>query len=841
MLYLVISNYNDDYYEQNALTFNQYGNPNLQSQNSDYSNFDGTKTYNNLKNANKGYENSIQGILLKNGKLARAFDVNQFTSKNSDLIKNFFLQITVDIGKCNACYDYPCNGLNCQAPVNICGCDGVPHSGKTNDPDGRCCLDSDKDCLGYCSGRTGGNYNYDSCGVCTLGGALSSLCKQDPCNNQYYLTAKPSVPYIFNGCTDAFAAGYVVQNTDLWNLFNTNTAPIKTKADICNHYNNNGRFEQRFTCTFDVAYYNTANGVSNALTHFFARSPPRTGARCLPGSRTPASPIPKNSCGVCVPFPDAAPFCVKDCLGQWETDPEDVDFYNTCNRCVPYGTPPDGDKDDCGVCNGGNALKNECGVCGGPKGNDACGQHICLNKNCTEDCDGVSRNPLLKQVDECGNCVWKTDVRNSFCIQDCKGVWYMSNQTKPNHLDECNNCVPQSIVRENSCVQDCKDVWGGQAAKDKCNQCLNPGDTPPYPCLQDCAGNYYRDGIDPILKKVDDCGVCNLIADMNELKDKCGKCTNVAGYNSATECTPDCKGNYYLADALDCSITQSCKRAFTDSCGDCWFANETEKRNTNMDDCGECHAGGESDPDWNSSKNKKDTQNVPCACFVDPTPCPAPNQALTSCNDGTSCPSLFCNGTSVYPDSCGLCPDSSMYNKTDDCGICCDPPGIACNQDKDSCGECFGFDKQKTLNPCKVCNGTLCTVDCHGTPYGTAVLDCQGICGGNSVCSKCGNGVVDEGESCDLGKENGVEGSGCTTDCQSITGQSNTGQIVGGVIGGIAAVAFLALAAVMALKFAKSKGMFGNAKNQVDFGASNSNPLYQSEVNVQQNPLYASS
>ena len=668
MLYLVISGVNSNVYT--TLSFNQYGNPNLQSQNSDFSNFDAAQTLANLVNAGKGYENSIQGILLKVGKVARAFDVNQFISSNSNLIQNFFLQITVDISKCDTCYDYPCNGLNCQAPINVCGCNGIRNSNKTNDPEGKCCLNSEIDCMGYCSGRSGGNYNYDYCGVCTLNGVLSPLCVKDLCNSKYYLTAKPIVPYKTDGCDDAFAAGYVVQNADLWALFNSVSGSIKTKADICNHYNNNGRFENRFTCEFDVAYYNSANGVSNGLTHFFARNPPRTGAQCKAGTRTPASPIPKNSCGVCVTFPDGPPFCVKDCKNEWETDPTKVDFYNTCNRCVPYGSDSNNDKDDCGVCNGNNNTMNECYVCGGPKGNDTCGQFLCLNGPCEEDCDGVARDPLLKQIDECGNCVWKTDIRNGNCIQDCRDIWYMNNETSPNHVDECNNCVPKTMVRENSCIQDCKNVWGGNATNDNCNQCLNPGETPPYSCLQDCDGNYYRDGIDPIIKKIDDCGVCNLIANMNQLKDACGMCTNVGGYNSATECTQDCKNVYSLPDTLDCSITQTCHRAFIDSCGDCWFANEIEKRNMNMDDCGECHDEGESDPNWNLLKNKNDTQGVFCSCFVDPVPCPSPYQALTTCNDGTSCPSLYCPGTSSdYPDSCGLCPNSSMYKMNVECVV----------------------------------------------------------------------------------------------------------------------------------------------------------------------------
>jgi len=656
MLYLVISAYNTDMFT--TLTFNQYGNPNLQSQNADYTNFNGPQTLINLQNA--GYGQSLQAILLRNGKLARAFDVNKFTSSNSNLIQNFFLQITVDISKCNPCFDYPCNGLNCQAPVNKCGCDGVKNSGATLDPDGRCCLASQKDCIGYCSGRSAGNYNYDTCGVCTLNGARSSLCVLDPCNNKYYLTAKPNVPYVFNGCDDAFAAGYVVQNPDLLNQFNSTSGPIKTKADICAHYNNNGRFENRFTCTFDVDYYNTVNGVSTGLTHFFTRSPPRTGAQCVPGSRTRASPILKNDCSVCVPFPDNAPFCVKDCKDIWRANPAEVWFYDNCNTCVLNGTDPNAQKDDCDVCNGGNALKNECGVCGGVKGNDSCGQLNCLNLTCTKDCDGVDRNPLEKQIDECGNCVWKTDVRDSNCVQDCKNIWYMNNETSPNHVDECQNCVPSSLTRAPTCVQDCKNVWGGNATYDNCNQCLNPGETPPYQCLQDCAGNYYRDGKDSILQKMDDCGECNLLENMNKLKDVCGMCTNVEGYSSTIECTQDCKGNYYLADSVDCLNTQTCHRAFIDDCGDCWFSNETEKRNFKMDHCGFC-------PD-NPLYNKADDcgREIKCPSTsignANYSTTLAGNIALGKCDDlYYGSPTLYCNSTGYWNQTITGNPCSSTF------------------------------------------------------------------------------------------------------------------------------------------------------------------------------------
>jgi len=67
MLYLVVpaNNANTD----TMFTFHQYGIPNRQSQNSDYSNFNGPQTLLNLET--DGYGQSLQAILLDKGKLAR--------------------------------------------------------------------------------------------------------------------------------------------------------------------------------------------------------------------------------------------------------------------------------------------------------------------------------------------------------------------------------------------------------------------------------------------------------------------------------------------------------------------------------------------------------------------------------------------------------------------------------------------------------------------------------------------------------------------------------------------------------------------------------------------------
>ena len=195
---------------------------------------------------------------------------------------------------------------------------------------------------------------------------------------------------------------------------------------------------------------------------------------------------------------------------------------------------------------------------------------------------------------------------------------------------------------------------------DHCNQSLETGETPPYSCLQDCTGSYYRDGKDPILHNIDDCGVCNLLEDMNNLKDACGMCTNVAGYDSATECTPDCKGNFSLPDSLDCSNTQTCYRAFIDDCGDCWFSNETKKKNFKMDHCGFC-------PD-NPLYNKTDDcgREIKCppisfenANFLTTL---AGSTALGKCDElYYGSPTLYCNLTGHWNQTINGNPCSSIF------------------------------------------------------------------------------------------------------------------------------------------------------------------------------------
>ena len=516
---------------------------------------------------------------------------------------------------------------------------------------------------------------------------------------------------------------------------------------------------------------------------------------------------------------------MEDCTNTLRTSSTEVWFIDACAVCVAPGTNPNLGKDACGICFGNNATINQCGVCGGSKALDACGNPVCKNINCALGCDGQSHTTPIDHVDACGECILGTNssINGPNCKQDCAGVWY-NTTNPPHHLDSCGNCVLASVTEAPTCVQDCSGKYGGNATYDLCGQCV-VNNKPTYTCLQDCAGVYYLSNSNPP-HTTDSCGICNTPANQNDYKDKCGICNNTLGYNSATQCTPDCKGVWSLANSTG--------RAFVDACGVCWFANQSSSANSNMNACGVCFSN-------TTSSGVFDSTGHPCACGQVPQNC---SDGSTTCAD--KCPA-YCPGTAnTTPDKCGLCPGDSMYNKTDLCGACCDPDnGIPCNTEIDSCGVCFGYNAYKN-NPCDVCdpNHTICVQDCTGAwgINGTgATIQCDGTCSATKVtCAVCGNSKVEAGEECDLGKKNGQSGSTCNSKCQTVAA-ADVGAAIGGAIGGVAAIAALALAAFFAVRYAQKNGLIGNANKQVDFGASNTNPLYKSEVSVHSNPLYATS
>lgn len=90
----------------------------------------------------------------------------------------------------------------------------------------------------------------------------------------------------------------------------------------------------------------------------------------------------------------------------------------------------------------------------------------------------------------------------------------------------------------------------------------------------------------------------------------------------------------------------------------------------------------------------------------------------------------FCYDQDQQKNQCQLCPQHPLYNNCLDCAG--DPCILEGNPVSGYCR------KEAQLDTCGVCqgDGSSCS-DCNGTPYGGAVLDQCGVCGGNNSCIDC--------------------------------------------------------------------------------------------------------
>jgi hypothetical protein len=156
------------------------------------------------------------------------------------------------------------------------------------------------------------------------------------------------------------------------------------------------------------------------------------------------------------------------------------------------------------------------------------------------------------------------------------------------------------------------------------------------------------------------------------------------------------------------------------------------------------------------------------------------------CNDGNACTSDTCNGVQgcIHAPAAGACNDQSLCTTGDTCqqGACVGTPvpcgdGNACNG-AETCNPATGGCQS---GPAPVCNdGNVCTNDsCNpasGCVHANNSLPCDDgdPCSNGDVCQAgtcagvgptCGNAVVECGENCDDGAQNGTPGHACTAAC----------------------------------------------------------------------------
>ncbi len=120
------------------------------------------------------------------------------------------------------------------------------------------------------------------------------------------------------------------------------------------------------------------------------------------------------------------------------------------------------------------------------------------------------------------------------------------------------------------------------------------------------------------------------------------------------------------------------------------------------------------------------------------------------------------DGCEIGALNCGICSGGQSCNLT---GQCETPPA--------SCGDRI----IQTANGEQCDNGSISTGGTNGvacTPsYGSSCIYCSSLCEIVTVQGPyCGDGIVQtsNGEQCDTGTQNGVQGSGCTSSCQIVSG-----------------------------------------------------------------------
>jgi len=483
--------------------------------------------------------------------------------------------------------------------------------------------------------------------------------------------------------------------------------------------------------------------------------------------------------------------------------------------------------------------------------------------------------PSIK--DRCDRCQASfVGHANACAANDCagntpaQGVWYT--------VDQCGRCV---------CA---KSTLGG------CNSAPNkPPAQASGSCVADCGGNYYLAPGATSVNMIDTCGNCVVRAThtLGSERDDCNVCKNSNGYD-AGNCQLDCMNFWYLVDKQvvaaipdtpyssswtyaifdaatrsDLTVVIGDAPARVDSCQVCILSREfaAYADDSSYYQCGVCKApitgpykgvvASGNAPDFNRDV---DDQGIACPCGVGIQYCSSNGKETCDFENRTIANStqfelvINCEPTCAQlgnggpADECGLCSNDPRYQKsTDSCGLCCGQIGgvnLQCDLALDSCGVCFGGDASKD-NACQACetDENPCIIGCDDKPClenACPQFDCQGVCGGNSECTTCGDGVTDEGESCDLGPDNGVADADgniqCPTDC--ILADNNSSSTIGAVIGSLLALLCLGASAFFAYKYAVKNGLLGKATGEVDMGAANANPLYDSATQIRSNPLY---
>ena len=132
----------------------------------------------------------------------------------------------------------------------------------------------------------------------------------------------------------------------------------------------------------------------------------------------------------------------------------------------------------------------------------------------------------------------------------------------------------------------------------------------------------------------------------------------------------------------------------------------------------------------------------------------------TSCGTGKICLNAACTS--------GVCGDG-FVTAPEECDDANQTAGDGC--ERDCRYSCLSTDATRNCTPTDICAGAgTCDDVSHtcstGTPLADGTTCPTGFCkSGMCAMPSCGNGVIEPGEQCDDGSQNGMAGDGCKLNC----------------------------------------------------------------------------
>ena len=414
-------------------------------------------------------------------------------------------------------------------------------------------------------------------------------------------------------------------------------------------------------------------------------------------------------CGDIDGYPDCY-FNFYDCFGECggEALVDDCGICGGTGNCqcpdYEYGITPDCNGvcggnaviDDCGICNGENidkdcagecfglAVLDDCGVCSGGTSNHVANS----DQDCNGDCFGAA------EFDSCGVCSGGNTGHGADSDIDCNGDCFGATE-----LDSCGVCSGGNTEHEADSDIDCNGDCFGEALIDDCNICSDGNTGHQFNSDIDCNGNCFGDGID-----IDNDNICDEIDDCIGEYDSCGICNG--------------DGTWCLS-------------------ADIYFGNLTENHLEIMYDS-PLDIGG-----FQISIDGLDINNAFGGAVE--------NFNFNTINNNNTVLSFSLTGDSISAGSGLLVMLSINYINSEAClenvtlsdndgdeinvnlGNCLQIPCYDSDMDTicDQADDCFGI-----VDECGECNGNGINegeCDCFGN-----ILDCAGICGGNSFIDDCG-------------------------------------------------------------------------------------------------------